>query len=237
MEYEKSDLLELYKLKVEEHWFTMFNPILKYLDNIDGKKILDIGCGSWELTNGLAKNASQVIGIDSSREWIKHCQKAYNKKNLEFIHANAIDLNMFKNNEFDIVIMNMVLPNIYDAKNIEKIFNEVKRITKKWGDFIFSDLHPLCVMTKEEGTRRQEYSKNFSYFTNGAKFSAIVKLPNNKEIKFRDSHWTLSFYTKILSTLDIYIRNIIESAYPENAPKKFYRYSFPEYIIFACKVF
>ena len=40
MKYEKQELLDLYQLKVEEHWYTMFNPILAYVGNIKGKKIL-----------------------------------------------------------------------------------------------------------------------------------------------------------------------------------------------------
>ena len=160
---------------------------------------------------------------------------AYDNKNLQFIQADARNLKLFKDKSFDVVIMNMVLPNIYSANDIEKIFSEIKRVTKKSGDFIFSDLHPLCVMTKEEGSRRQEYSKGFSYFKNGGKFLCIVKLPNGKEIEFSDSHWTLGFYTEALNKSGMYIKKIIESNYPANAPKKFYRYSFPEYIIFGCK--
>lgn len=237
MEYKHQKLLDLYKLKVEEHWHTMFNPILACLGDSKGKKILDIGCGSGNLTNELSKNAKQVIGIDTSKQWIDHCKNKYTGKNIDFIEADATDLSIFKNNDFDIVIMNMVLPNISKQDNIKKIFSEIKRVTKKWGDFVFSDLHPLCVMTKEEGNRKQIYSKNFSYFKNGAKFSAMVKLPNNEKIEFINNHWTLGFYTNILSQHTIFIKKIIESDYPKNAPKKFYRYSFPEYIIFSCKVF
>ncbi|TAK95457.1 class I SAM-dependent methyltransferase [Patescibacteria group bacterium] len=237
MKYEEQDLLDLYKLKVEEHWYTMFNPILAYLGDIGGKKILDIGCGSGELTNELSKHAKDVVGIDSSKEWIHHCKNKYANKNLQFIQANAHNLKIFKDNSFDVVVMNMVLPNIYSSIEVRKIFAEIRRVVKKSGDVVFSDLHPLCIMTKKEGNREQKYSKGFSYFRDGAKFSAIVTLPNKKEIEFSDSHWSLGFYTAVLSELNIYIKKIIESNYPKNAPKKFFRYSFPEYIIFGCKVF
>ena len=235
MKYEAQDLLDLYKIKVEEHWYTMFQPILAYLGNLKGKRILDIGCGSGELANELAKTAQQVIGLDLSKQWIGYCQDKYDRKNLQFIQANAHDLKVFKDGSFDVVIMNMVLPNIYRASEIRKIFSEIKRVTKNNGDFIFSDLHPLCVMTPKAGNRQEKYSKDFSYFKDGAKFSAIVKLPQGREIEFTDSHWTLNFYTEELSKLNIYIKRIIESNYPKNAPKKFYRYAFPEYIIFCCK--
>jgi len=234
MKYKNKDLLDLYKLKVEEHWYTMFNPILEYLGDIRGKKILDIGCGSGELTNELSKKAKLVVGVDFSQEWIDYCRGKYTNKNLNFIKAKASNLRSFKNDYFDIVVMNMVLPNIETAGDVKKTFEEIGRVIKKSGVFIFSDLHPLCIMAAEEGNRKQKYSKNFSYFKNGAEFSALVKIAG-KEIEFKNNHWTFDFCTDILNKEGIYINKIIESSYPKNAPKKFYQYSYPEYIIFCCK--
>jgi ubiquinone/menaquinone biosynthesis C-methylase UbiE len=235
MKYEDNDLLTLYKLKVEEHWFTIFNPILKYLGNLIDKKILDIGCGSGELTDKLAESAKSVVGIDLSASWIEQCQKSYQRENLTFLEASATNLQKFSNKSFDLVIMNMVFPNIYTISDMKKIFSEIKRVLKNSGDFVFSDLHPICKMTIKEGNRKEKYSKNFSYFKDGSKFSAIVRLPNKKEIEFEDAHWSLAFYTDMIRENNFSLNKIIESSYPTNAPKKFFRYSFPEYITFCCK--
>lgn len=235
MKYENKDLLDLYKQKVEEHWYTIYNPILEYLGNLKNKKILDLGCGSGELTDKMAKSANEVIGVDFSQKWIDHCNKSYRKNNLHFIKGDARSLKDIGSNYFDIVILNAVLPNIYKAVEVQKIFSEINRVTKISGDYIFTDVHPILKMTKKEGNRRQEYSKDFSYFKDGSRFSAAVIMPNKKELKFEDAHWSLSFYTDILSKNNFTINKIIESNYPKNAPKKFFRYSFPEYITFYCK--
>ena len=235
MLYENKKLLDSYTIKAKEHRYTMFNPILDYLGNIKEKRVLDIGCGSGELTHELGKRSKQAIGIDLSKERIQHCNNKYANKNTEFLHMNANNLKLLKDNTFDVVIMNMVLPNIHHKNDVKKIFQEIQRVTKKSWDFIFSDLYPLCKMTKEEGNRKQKYSKDFSYFKEGSAFSAIVKLPNKKEIEFIDSHRSLWLYTETLDKNNLRIKKIIESKYPANAPKKFYRYSFPEYIIFCCK--
>ncbi|MFA7252794.1 MAG: class I SAM-dependent methyltransferase [Candidatus Paceibacterota bacterium] len=235
MEYKNNDLLDLYKLKVEEHWYTIYNPILKYLGDLRGKRILDLGCGSGELTVKLADSAKEVVGVDLSPEWIDHCNKTYHNNNLTFFTGDARNLDKLKDKHFDIVILNAVLPNIYMKAEVQKIFSEVRRVSKTSGTFIFTDVHPILKMTKQEGMRRQEYSKNFSYFKEGSKFSAIVILPNNKEIKFEDAHWSLSFYSDMIRENNFLLDKIIESSYPANAPKKFFRYSFPEYITFCCK--
>ncbi len=235
MQYEAQDLLDLYTLKVEEHWYTLFNPILAYLGDMQGKRVLDIGCGSGTFTQKLAEQAKEVWGIDSSKKWIAQCTKTYKKNNLHFVHANATNLAFCKDGFFDVVIMNMVVPNIYTQKDLKSVFSEIRRVTKKNAVIIFSDLHPLCVMTRQEGNRRQEYANNFSYFKEGARFSAVVTLPNKKEIAFADAHWTLGLYTNILAEQGMYIHTILESTYPKHAPKKFFRYSFPEYITLCCK--
>lgn len=235
MKYEKRDLLELYKIKTEEHWYTLYNPILKYLGNLTGKKILDLGCGSGILADKLSDSAKQVIGVDISQSWIDQCHNIYRQKNLTFFQSSATNLQNLKTNSFDIVIINMVLPNVYKITDVENIFQEVKRITKTNGVLVFSDLHPICKMTKIEGPRKQKYSKNFSYFKEGSKFSAIVTLPNKKDIEFEDAHWSLGFYTNVLAKNNYVIEKIIESNYPKNAPKKFYRHTFPEYITFCCR--
>jgi len=221
--------------KVEEHWFTMYTPIIKYLGDIRNKRILDIGCGTGDLANELAKKSKYVLGIDSSKKWISYCKKNHQRENLEFKNQSAQDINKIRSASFDVIVINMVLINIPNKQDIIKIFDEVGRILKNSGELIFSDLHPICKMTPKEGFRRQYYPKDFSYFKNGSNFFAIVATPDNKEIRFVNKHWTLGFYTDSLSRNNLFIQKIIESDYPKNAPKKFHRYPFPEYMIFCCK--
>ncbi len=235
MEYEDKDLLDLYAVKDEEHRYTMFDPIRGYLGDLDGKAILDIGCGSGALANELSKSAARVVGVDSSEGWIRRCTNTYDRENLSFIGARADDLGVFADGFFDIVVMNMVMPNIYDSAEVGRIFKEIRRVVRKSGDVVFSDLHPVCIMAGHEGNRRQVFPDGFSYFKDGARFTAIVKVRDDKEIAFSDSHWSLGFYSDVLRENDIRIMKIIESKYPENAPEKFFRYSFPEYIIFCCR--
>jgi 2-polyprenyl-3-methyl-5-hydroxy-6-metoxy-1,4-benzoquinol methylase len=235
MNYDAKGIIETYTSKVEEHWYTMFNPMMQYLGNYENKTILDLGCGSGDFTDELAKKAKNVLGIDASKKWIDYCNAHHKKKNLKFMHLKAQDLKSVHSHSIDIIILNMVLINVPKKKDVMAIFKEVGRVLRSNGDFIFSDLHPICIMTPKEGNRGQKYSKNFTYFKNGARCFTSVKTPDNKKIVFVNNHWSIEFYTDQLIENNMHIEKIMESNYPKDAPKKFFRYSFPEYILFCCK--
>jgi len=236
--YRDEKFLKKYQIKTEEQWYTLYRPIIQMLGNLEGKRVLDIGCGSGYLSYELFKQGANVVGIDISDKWIEFCKEKYpTNEKLNFFLADGKDLKMFENENFDAVICNMVFLNVPKKTDVRKIFNEASRVLKKGADFIFSDLHPICLMTENMPTRFQEYGRNFSYFKDGSEYNANIRLPNGEIITFKNKHWTLETYTKFLEESSMNIYRIIESQYPKDTPKKFYKYNIPEYIIFHCKKF
>lgn len=101
-------------------------------------RVLEIGCGvgivSAHLTNRYNMN---VIGIDLDSEQIA-IAKMYNNENehLKFIEADSTKL-PFGDQEFDMVLSLYVLHHI---GNWEKTLEEINRVLKQRGYFIFYDL-------------------------------------------------------------------------------------------------
>ena len=77
-----------------------------------GEHILDVGCGTGQLTKEIAQSGARVAGIDNSAAMIAQAKKNYPE--LEFRQGDVRDLPF--RNEFDAVFSNAVLHWVKDAE-------------------------------------------------------------------------------------------------------------------------
>lgn len=84
---------------------------------IEGKRIIDIGCGDGTYTHELLSlGASSVLGIDPANLAIKRAQNTYGGfPNLEFEVVSGYELDKFKNS-FDVAILRAVIHHLDDPK-------------------------------------------------------------------------------------------------------------------------
>ncbi len=88
-----------------------------------GERILDVGCGTGQLTNLISQKGALVVGIDSSQEMIAQAQASY--PGIEFQVMDALKL-PFKEN-FDAIFSNAVLHWIQPPKKVaQKLFQSLK---------------------------------------------------------------------------------------------------------------
>lgn len=132
--------------KTSEFYYGPFIPTekkLKLLGNVKGKVVLELGCGAGENSIALLKKgAKKAIGIDISESQIEFGKKLaeYNQVKIEFIQGSIQTLPWIKSKSIDIVVSTYALQYIED---IGKCFNEVARVIKKDGLFVFSLDHPI----------------------------------------------------------------------------------------------
>src|SRR5690349_16305400 len=77
-----------------------------------GEQILDVGCGTGQLTNEIAQSGAQVRGIDNSAAMIEQAAKNYPE--IAFRQGDVRELPF--QNEFDAVFSNAVLHWVKDAE-------------------------------------------------------------------------------------------------------------------------
>ncbi len=77
-----------------------------------GERILDLGCGSGELTGEIGKVTGQVIGIDQSQEMIDAASQRFDA--LEFYVKDAVDFDFEQ--PFDAIFSNAVLHWVLDKE-------------------------------------------------------------------------------------------------------------------------
>ncbi|HUS07998.1 MAG TPA: methyltransferase domain-containing protein [Bryobacteraceae bacterium] len=88
--------------------------LLPLLDPKSSERILDIGCGTGQLTAAIAESGADVLGIDSSVEMIGQARQNY--PDLKFRLADARELTFL--GEFDAVFSNAALHWILDAGQV-----------------------------------------------------------------------------------------------------------------------
>ena len=123
--------LFVYLRKIIEFNFIFIEKILKKEINDRSKKIkiLDIGCGSGEISRFF--NNLDYIGIDVNPDYIEFARRIY-KKNFELMNAQKL---RFKKRYFDYVVIIGVLHHM-DDKNCNLILNEITRVIKDNGKII-----------------------------------------------------------------------------------------------------
>jgi SAM-dependent methyltransferase len=109
------------------------NHILTF---VDGKKVLDMGCGYGTTTNYLKEKGIDAIGIDYDETAIKEAQTRFPRGN--YLFANAENL-PFEDKTFDVIILRDALHHFVGEADFEKVRSEILRISALGATMIFFD--------------------------------------------------------------------------------------------------
>jgi trans-aconitate 2-methyltransferase len=119
---------ELYKSKhsfVPQHG----EDLITLLNPKPGERILDLGCGTGDLTNKISERGALVVGLDSSANMIEAARVAY--PNISFVVGDARDFSFEA--KFDAVFSNAVLHWILEA---EKVVECVSKSLREGGRLV-----------------------------------------------------------------------------------------------------
>jgi demethylmenaquinone methyltransferase / 2-methoxy-6-polyprenyl-1,4-benzoquinol methylase len=111
--------------------------VVKFVENHNAKRILDIATGTGDLAIMLAKiNPEKIIGLDISEGMLAVGKKKVNKQNLnekvEMILGDSEQL-PFEDQSFDAITVGFGVRNF---ENLEKGLNEIYRVLRPEGTFI-----------------------------------------------------------------------------------------------------
>ena len=125
---------------VNREW--VIDPALfRLLGDMQGRRILDAGCGSGYLARLLAGKGATVVGVDHSAKLLEVARREEERdpRGLEFYEADLARLSSIADGTFDIVVSNVVMQ---DVVAFEAAFREIRRVLRPGGRFLFSVTHP-----------------------------------------------------------------------------------------------
>lgn len=147
----------------------LLNPALfSLMGDVQGKKILDAGCGQGYLARMLAKRGAIVTGVEPAEVWYRYCIEREQLEPLGITYIQQ-DLSTFDKmpDSFDIVIANMVF---MDIPGYKKAMHNCIISLKPQGSFIFSIAHSCFEEPSSEWDRKgyvevRDYSREYAVKT------------------------------------------------------------------------
>lgn len=122
----------------------MLNPVrtnfIKTRVDLEGKSIIDVGCGGGLLCENLISEKNEVLGIDMSKEAIEIAKAHQSLKNLKINYKN-ISLDQLINDskkKYDVLTCLELIEHVPDP---EKLIRNCIEITEDQADLFFSTLN------------------------------------------------------------------------------------------------
>lgn len=141
-------------------YLTTMRYIQKFLK--PGSKILEIGAATGRYSLALAKMGYNVTALDLTPQYVEIMKKkGHRLKNFQCMVADALDLSMFKDNSFDMVLNLGPMYHLFHQKDKQQAVKETIRVTKKNGVCMFAYIPHGSIMITY-GLRKQGAAYLFS---------------------------------------------------------------------------
>ncbi len=185
--------------------------IIDLFQGVQGKKILDAGCGNGYLCRSLAKSGACVVGLDIASSFIEKNRKAEkeNKLCIEYIQGSVTKMDMFQDNYFDCVVSNTVLINV---PNYRAAISEMVRVLNPGGKLLLILVHPCFSAPGFESVKKvkdSDRSEDILFWKVDNYFDR-----SSREVRYRELNVPLiNFHRTLSDYINVIIRSGIKISY------------------------
>ncbi|HEX2578532.1 MAG TPA: class I SAM-dependent methyltransferase [Aquihabitans sp.] len=118
---------------------------LRLLGNVDGKRVLDLGCGSGHNAVVFAQQGAKVIAVDPSAERLAMARDRAEDAGvrIELHQAGLADLAFLRSDSVDAAVSVLALATVDD---LARVFRQVHRVLKPEAPLVCSFPHPAFAM-------------------------------------------------------------------------------------------
>jgi 2-polyprenyl-3-methyl-5-hydroxy-6-metoxy-1,4-benzoquinol methylase len=182
--------------------------LLKALGDIEGKDVLELGCGNGYWLRLLARAGAKTTGIDLAENQIAAAKSWDDPVTPEIDYrvgdvSKALDLQ----GKFDVAFFEHVLLEIPDKNELYNAVQNAANTLKEGGLLVISDIHPFAPSSRPDNIR---IADDFNYFDSGASFEIQSKRIDGEIIYYKDVHWTLSDLAGAITSAGLKITEILE---------------------------
>ncbi len=151
--------------------FLVWPAFQRLIPDLQGKRILEIGCGNGVISRKLAHAGATVRATDFS-ETLVSIARERDEDGIEYGVLDATDRDAFRaqgENEYDIVLSSMAL---FDMSDIEPLAQALPDLIAEEGIFVFTVVHPCFNSPSTVHLSEQEDRDGSLVTTNSIKLSS-----------------------------------------------------------------
>lgn len=128
------------------------NSKLQLIKNIEGKRVLDLGCGLGHNSIALSRLGTKVCAVDFSKKQLSRAVALAKelKQNIDFCHS---DFQMGITHAGKDVSLILSVFSLQFSNDIRKLFKNIYDALASGGLFIFSLPHPVGILLKGQGVK------------------------------------------------------------------------------------
>jgi len=197
-------------------------PVLfSMLPDLQGKRILDLGCGFGEqCLKYVKKGAARVVGIDISEKMLEVARKENADPKIEYIKMSMEELSRISE-KFDVVISSLAFHYVEDFATVAA---EVYRLLNEGGVFVFSQENPINTC-HGKGSRWTKDENGKKLYVNFKNYGVEGK---------RESTWFVDNVVKYHRTFSTVVNNLADAGFiiermAEPRPDEELLKKYPEY--------
>jgi ubiquinone/menaquinone biosynthesis C-methylase UbiE/ADP-ribose pyrophosphatase YjhB (NUDIX family) len=184
--------------------WTLSEDDLRLLDDVDGKRVIVLGCGGGQDVVALAAMGAIAVGIDASREQIAYAKKLavqHGANNASFVVGSVDDLSRFDDASFDAAVSAHALNYV---EHIEDAMSEIARVLKPGAAFAASVRHPFDTALSEHAPYRLDHA----YWD--AQSDWTWTLRSGASAAFRQWFWPVSRWFELLTAAGFSVEKLVE---------------------------
>ncbi len=121
----------------------------RLLRDIDGGKVLDVGCGTGqfiEILDDSLKSIDSVTGVDVAEEFLSEAREKFRDSRYSFLLADSARL-PFEDGSFDMAVISKALHHVEDPA---ATLGEMKRVLKTGGYLLINEMHRNALTDAQE---------------------------------------------------------------------------------------
>lgn len=124
---------------------------LRLLGHVEGRRVLELGCGAGAGAVALAKAGARVIAVDDQLDNLGDTRERADREGVrvETHHGSLAELAFVRADTVDAAVSTYALATVDD---LDRVFRQVHRVLRSDRPFVFSLPHPAFVMLDPDGS-------------------------------------------------------------------------------------